>query len=69
VNVSVKKRLYELPEFAEATGMPLGTVRQYVSRGIIEAVYVGRKRLIKAEILERICDEGLKTPKKQKETA
>jgi hypothetical protein len=58
------EKLYELPEFAELTGLRLGTVRQYVSNGIIPALYLGRKRVVPASVLERICSEGLKTKKK-----
>jgi excisionase family DNA binding protein len=57
------EKLYELPEFAELTGLKLGTVRQYVSNGIIPALYLGRKRVVPASVVERICSEGLKTKK------
>jgi excisionase family DNA binding protein len=58
------EKLYELSEAAEITGLKLGTVRQFVSRGIIEARYLGRKRVIPASVLERICTEGLRIPKR-----
>ena len=57
------EKLYELPEFAEVTGLRLGTVRQYVANGVIEALYLGRKRVIRASVVERICTEGLTTKK------
>ena len=57
------KRLHELREVAEITGLKLGTVRQYVSNGIIPALYLGRKRVVRADVLEKICTEGLKTKK------
>ena len=57
----IGKRLYELTEVAEATGLRLGTVRQYVSHGVIPALYLGRKRVVRADVLEKICNEGLKT--------
>ena len=60
------EKLYELSEFAELSGLKLGTVRQYVSNGIIEALRLGRKRVIPASIVERICTEGLDTTKKTK---
>jgi hypothetical protein len=70
-NVSIEKykkvniqKLYELGEVAEITGLRLGSVRQYVARGIIPALYLGRKRVVQADVLERICTEGLKTEKK-----
>jgi excisionase family DNA binding protein len=60
------EKLYELPEFAELVGLKLGTVRQYVSNGIIPALYLGRKRVVPASVLERICSEGLQTKKTDK---
>jgi excisionase family DNA binding protein len=59
------EKLYELHEVAETIGLTLGTVRQYVATGIIPALHLGRKRVVKASVLERICEEGLQT-KKQK---
>jgi hypothetical protein len=59
------EKLYGLAEFAELTGLKLGTVRQYVSNKIIEARYLGRKRVIPASVVERICSDGLKTKKKE----
>ena len=61
------EKLYELREVAETTGLTLGTVRQYVSAGVIPALYLGRKRVIKASVLEKICTEGLKTKKEDTE--
>jgi hypothetical protein len=58
------EKLYELPEFAELTGLKLGTVRQYVANGIIPTLYLGRKRVVQASVVERICSEGLQTKKK-----
>jgi len=58
--VSVQ-RLYELKEVAEIIGLTLGSVRQYVSRGIIPALYLGRKRVVRADVIETICNEGLRT--------
>ena len=55
------QKLYELSEVAEITGLTLGTVRQYVSNGVIPALYLGRKRVVRADVLEKICSEGLKT--------
>jgi hypothetical protein len=31
---------------AEITGLTLGTVRQYVARGVIPALYLGRERVV-----------------------
>jgi excisionase family DNA binding protein len=59
------QKLYELSEVADITGLTLGTVRQYVSNGVIPALYLGRKRVVRAEVPERICSEGLKTKKKE----
>ena len=52
------QKLYELAEVAEITGLTLGTVRQYVSNGVISALYLGRKRVVRADVLEKICAEG-----------
>lgn len=46
---------------AELIHIKVGTLRQYVSRGIIPALYIGSRRLIKASVIARICREGLKT--------
>ena len=40
------QKLYELSEVPETTGLTLGSVRQYVSRGVIPALYLGRKRVV-----------------------
>ena len=55
------QKLYELSKVAEITGLTLGSVRQYVARGVIPALYLGRKRVVRADVLERICMEGLTT--------
>lgn len=60
------QKLYELSEVAELTGLKLGSVRQYVSNGVIPALYLGRKRVVRADVLEKICNEGLHTAKKDK---
>jgi hypothetical protein len=57
----VTKRLYNLAEVAEITSLSLGSVRQYVWQGIIPALYLGRKRMVSAEVLEKICMDGIKT--------
>jgi hypothetical protein len=55
------KRNYELNrETADMIGLRLSTLRQYVSIGVIPALYLGRKRVIQAEVIDRICTEGLK---------
>ena len=61
------QKLYELTAVADTTGLKLGSVRQYVARGIIPAIYLGRKRVVTAEVLERICTEGLTTTISQQE--
>jgi Helix-turn-helix domain len=58
------QKLYELSQVAEITGLTLGSVRQYVARGVIPALYLGRKRVVRADVLERICTEGLTTTTK-----
>lgn len=60
----LEKKLYDAREVAEITGWSVDTVRQYISRGILPAVFLGRKRMVQAAVLERICAEGLKTTKK-----
>ncbi len=62
------QKLYELTEVAETTGLKLGSVRQYVARGVIPALYLGRKRVVKHDVLERICEEGLKIQPNKKES-
>ena len=61
------QKLYELSEVAEQTSLTLGTVRQYVSSGVIPALYLGRKRVVREDVLERICTEGLVTKKDEAE--
>ena len=61
------QKLYDLTEVAEITGLTLGSVRQYISRGVIPALYLGRRRVVRAEVLEKICTEGLKTKKENQE--
>ncbi len=62
------EKLYPVNEdTAETIALTLGTLRQYVSNGVIEAVYLGRKRAIKASTIERICNEGLVTKRKDTE--
>jgi len=55
------QKLYELAQVAETTGLKLSTVRVYVSNGVIPALYLGRKRVVRADVLEKICTEGLQT--------
>ncbi len=56
------EKLYPVTkETAGLMAMELGTLRQYVSRGIIPALYIGRKRVIKASVIAHICKKGLKT--------
>jgi hypothetical protein len=64
--LAIKKMCYPLSEVAEATGWKLNTVRQYVANGLIPALYLGRKRVVRADVLERICTEGLATRSKKK---
>jgi len=63
------QKLYELSEAAEIIGLKLGSLRQYVSNGIIPALYLGRKRVIRADVLEKICTEGLRTKRAEKTTS
>lgn len=63
----IEKRLYDVPEFSEIVGLALGTTYQYIHENIIPAIYVGRRRMITKETLDRICTEGLKTTKRQRE--
>jgi hypothetical protein len=61
------QKLYPInSETADMIALKLATLRQYVSLGIIEAVYIGRKRAIPASVIERITTEGLVIPKKSK---
>jgi hypothetical protein len=70
VNQSVPiQKLYELWEVSELTGLKLNSVRQYVANGIIPALYLGRKRVVRADVLERICTEGLSTERKTNEAS
>jgi excisionase family DNA binding protein len=66
IGKKVIQKLYELSEVAETIGLTLGTVRQYVSSGVIPALYLGRKRVVRADVLERICEEGLQTKRDEK---
>jgi hypothetical protein len=59
------QKLYELSEAAPFIGVKLGTLRQYVSNGVVPALYIGRKRVIQEKVLEKICAEGLQTTKKE----
>ncbi len=56
------EKLYPITkETAGLLTIKLGTLRQYVSLGIIPALYIGRKRVIKASVIAHICKKGLKT--------
>jgi hypothetical protein len=68
IAVAVQK-LYELREVADIIGLTLGSVRQYVARGVIPALHLGRKRVVRADVLEKICTEGLRTKKENTGTA
>jgi hypothetical protein len=65
----MEKKLYDLSEVAAATGLTLGSVRQYVARGVLPAINIGRRRFMRACDLERICSEGLQITDRQKEAA
>jgi hypothetical protein len=62
------QQLYDLRAVAELTGLTLGSVRQYVANGVIPALYLGRKRVVRADVLEKICTEGLKTKRETADT-
>lgn len=56
------EKLYEVNEdTANLIALRLGTLRQYVSRGVIPALRIGRKRVIKESVIKKICEEGLDT--------
>ena len=55
------QKLYTIKEVAEITGLTLGTARQYVSNGVIPALYLGKKRVVTTATLEHICEHGLNT--------
>ena len=61
MEVNIEKLYPVTKETADIIAIELGTLRQYVSRGVIPALYIGRKRVIQASVIERICKEGLKT--------
>ena len=65
---SVLQKLYTLTQVAEITGFSLGTVRQYVSNGVIPALYLCRKRVVQESVLERICTDGLRTKRTDSES-
>jgi len=46
-------------EAAKMLGISPATVRQYVARGRLRAVRVGRRVLLPVEVLERVMVEGL----------
>ena len=61
---------WRLEEAAPVIGLTLGTVRQYVSTGVIPAIYIGKKRFITDQTIERLCTEGLRdTTRPLKKTA
>ena len=57
------QKLYDLKEAAPYIGVTIGTLRQWVSTGVVPALYIGRKRCIQEAVLEKICTEGLKVIK------
>jgi excisionase family DNA binding protein len=63
------QKLYELSEAAPLIGVTLGTLRQWVATGVIPALHIGRKRVIREDVLERICTVGLEHTKKEKPPA
>jgi excisionase family DNA binding protein len=50
--------LVGVPDAAEAIGLSPWTIRQYVRRGKIRAVRIGRRVLIEPSELQRLIDEG-----------
>jgi hypothetical protein len=60
------QRNYPLDEAAPIIGITFGTLRQYVSLGIVESIQIGRKRVIPTRVLEKICAEGLDTKKNKR---
>ena len=48
-------------EVARLLGLSPATIRQYVARGRIRAVRVGRRVLVPMEVLEKVMVEGVDT--------
>jgi excisionase family DNA binding protein len=54
---SPARRLYTIPEVALLLGIGRSTAYELVWRGEIEAVTIGRRRMITAAVLERLLGE------------
>ena len=48
------RRTYSTAEVSAMTGLPVRTVQQYVERGLIKALRLGRHVLVPAEEVERL---------------
>jgi hypothetical protein len=61
------KEMYSAEEFAHAIGSSTRSIQEHIRRGSIASQFIGIKRLIPREEIQRIKDEGLKplpAPKK-----
>jgi excisionase family DNA binding protein len=54
----LQQLLVGVPKAAEAIGLSPWTIRQYVRRGKIRAIRIGRRVLIEPSELQRLIDEG-----------
>ncbi len=55
---TTSKRLLTIDEFAHATGLKPGTVRQKIWRRELEHVHIGRSVRLKATLVDELIERG-----------
>jgi excisionase family DNA binding protein len=56
------KTLYDVPEIATRLGVGVFTVRQYIRKGLIKGIKVGRKYWVEEKELAKLFDAGTASP-------
>jgi excisionase family DNA binding protein len=57
-----ERTLYDIPEVSAKLGVGVFTVRQYVRKGLIRGIKVGRKYWIDEKDLAKLFEKGTKSP-------
>ena len=63
-----EKILYKLQDLVEILGVSIRTLREYIKRGDLRAVKIGRNYLVRPQDLDDFLEANIFTPPKQNST-
>jgi putative molybdopterin biosynthesis protein len=63
-----EKIVYKLQELVEILGVSVRTLREYIKRGELRAVKIGRNYLVRPQDLDDFLEANIFTPPKQNST-